>query len=115
MISSQPISLIFIFSLFIYSTSSTNNNNFFKFNHFREHQFPGQADQVIGDLPGLPASLTELPFRHYAGYLNALNGTRLFYWFFESLTEKRELALFLNGGPGCSSLVSSVEFVDFFG
>ncbi|KAL9261073.1 Serine carboxypeptidase-like 34-like protein [Drosera capensis] len=62
-----------------------------------------KADQVVG-LPGQP----QVGFRQYAGYVtvNESHGRALFYWFFEA-TEKHEekpVLLWLNGGPGCSSI-----------
>ncbi|KAM0923788.1 hypothetical protein ACQ4PT_005311 [Festuca glaucescens] len=62
-----------------------------------------EADRVTG-LPGQP----EVGFRHYAGYVDVgTSGDRaLFYWFFEAEKEpeKKPLLLWLNGGPGCSSV-----------
>ncbi|KAK9106321.1 hypothetical protein Syun_022332 [Stephania yunnanensis] len=61
------------------------------------------ADRVV-HLPGQPA----VNFQHYAGYVtvNENNGTALFYWFFESTNTpaSKPLLLWLNGGPGCSSV-----------
>ncbi|CAH9059863.1 unnamed protein product, partial [Cuscuta europaea] len=62
-------------------------------------------DLVTDKLPGQPAAVS---FNHYAGYVtvNKTNGRSLFYWFFESSTspQQKPLLLWLNGGPGCSSV-----------
>ncbi|CAM0903711.1 unnamed protein product [Alopecurus aequalis] len=62
-----------------------------------------EADRVTG-LPGQP----EVGFRHYAGYVDVgTSGDRaLFYWFFEAEKDhdQKPLLLWLNGGPGCSSV-----------
>jgi len=60
-------------------------------------------DQVT-ELPGQPS----VGFNHYAGHVtvNEQNGRALFYWFYEAISEKEQkpLVLWLNGGPGCSSV-----------
>ncbi|KAK8607926.1 hypothetical protein V6N13_023370 [Hibiscus sabdariffa] len=65
---------------------------------------PGNADDLVTDLPGQPA----VDFRHYAGYVtvNEKNGRALFYWFYEAMShpDEKPLVLWLNGGPGCSSV-----------
>ncbi|KMT02607.1 hypothetical protein BVRB_9g202920 [Beta vulgaris subsp. vulgaris] len=62
-----------------------------------------KADLVVG-LPGQPA----VSFKHYAGYVNVngSHGRALFYWFFEAVDNphNKPVLLWLNGGPGCSSV-----------
>ncbi|XP_064477212.1 lysosomal protective protein-like [Ornithodoros turicata] len=60
-------------------------------------------DDEVTHLPGLE----EQPqFRHYSGYLKAGSTRKLHYWFVESQgnPEADPVVLWLNGGPGCSSL-----------
>ncbi|KAA0202018.1 hypothetical protein HAZT_HAZT009598 [Hyalella azteca] len=60
------------------------------------------ADQITA-LPGLDASAT---YKQYSGYLDGGDGNMLHYWFIESQNNPATdpLLLWLNGGPGCSSL-----------
>ncbi|XP_047439631.1 lysosomal protective protein [Mugil cephalus] len=61
-----------------------------------------QADQVTY-LPGLQKQPS---FKQYSGYLDVADGKHLHYWFVESQNKPSSdpLVLWLNGGPGCSSL-----------
>lgn len=65
----------------------------------------GPAHQEITSLPGLTAKLN---FKQYAGYITVdeSHGRELFYWFVESQNkpESDPVVLWLNGGPGCSSV-----------
>ncbi|KAL2090907.1 hypothetical protein ACEWY4_013170 [Coilia grayii] len=60
------------------------------------------ADE-IKFLPGLPKQPS---FKQYSGYLNVADNKHLHYWFVESQSNpaKSPVVLWLNGGPGCSSL-----------
>ena len=68
-----------------------------------EQNFIFSNDDEIINLPGLQA---EINFRQFSGYLDGGNGYRLFYWFVESQNYPSEdpVVLWLNGGPGCSSI-----------
>uniref|UniRef100_A0A8C5G959 Carboxypeptidase n=1 Tax=Gouania willdenowi TaxID=441366 RepID=A0A8C5G959_GOUWI len=60
------------------------------------------ADEVLY-LPGLNKQPS---FKHYSGYLQGAPGKHLHYWFVQSQSSPTSdpLVLWLNGGPGCSSL-----------
>ncbi|CAH9141852.1 unnamed protein product [Cuscuta epithymum] len=64
-----------------------------------------QKLDAVSDLPGLGFNVS---FAHYSGYVtvNQESGRSLFYWFFESVEDpsSKPLVLWLNGGPGCSSI-----------
>ncbi|KAK6235997.1 hypothetical protein SCA6_011334 [Theobroma cacao] len=66
------------------------------------------AQQKLDKVPKLPGQNFNVSFAHYAGYVtvNEGSGRALFYWFFEAAEDpdSKPLLLWLNGGPGCSSV-----------
>ncbi|KAJ9552436.1 hypothetical protein OSB04_016481 [Centaurea solstitialis] len=69
-----------------------------------------ELDKIL-QLPGQPADMNG--FDQYSGYVtvNPTAGRALFYYFVESPTDSstKPLVLWLNGGPGCSSMIGAMS------
>ncbi|XP_025870491.1 lysosomal protective protein [Vulpes vulpes] len=67
---------------------------------------PGQAAPDLDEIQCLPGLAKQPAFRQYSGYLRGSGPKHLHYWFVESQKDPKSspLVLWLNGGPGCSSL-----------
>ncbi|KAF5789941.1 putative carboxypeptidase D [Helianthus annuus] len=67
-----------------------------------------QVDKIFA-LPGQPEGVS---YNQYSGYVtvNPNAGRALFYYFVESPTDSstKPLVLWLNGGPGCSSMIGAM-------
>ncbi|PAV56763.1 hypothetical protein WR25_05023 [Diploscapter pachys] len=66
------------------------------------------AADLVNNLPGLTFNPS---FKHYSGYVQAASTRYFHYWFTESMRDPGTdpLVLWLNGGPGCSSLGGLIE------
>ncbi|KAJ0234036.1 Serine carboxypeptidase-like 27 [Hirschfeldia incana] len=90
-------------SLLLISLLLTLSSSFVSSSTYVEEQ---KKDRITA-LPGQPSNVD---FRQYSGYVtvNEQRGRALFYWLVESPTTRdpksRPLVLWLNGGPGCSSV-----------
>uniref|UniRef100_A0A914DIQ3 Carboxypeptidase n=1 Tax=Acrobeloides nanus TaxID=290746 RepID=A0A914DIQ3_9BILA len=78
------------------------------FSAFAALAYSAPAADLVAKLPGLNFQPN---FVHYSGYLNAAPTRKIHYWFvrhqFASSTSP--VLLWLNGGPGCSSLGGLIE------
>ncbi|XP_010505106.1 PREDICTED: serine carboxypeptidase-like 33 [Camelina sativa] len=72
----------------------------------QDYHIEAQNSDKVVNLPEQPSTPK---VSHFSGYVNVNqeNTRSLFFWFFEALSESRStrpLVLWLNGGPGCSSI-----------
>ncbi|XP_071374654.1 lysosomal protective protein [Centroberyx affinis] len=66
----------------------------------------GEAAPAADEVKFLPGLQKQPSFRQFSGYLTVADGKHLHYWLVESQHDPAAdpLVLWLNGGPGCSSL-----------
>uniref|UniRef100_A0AAA9TKK5 Carboxypeptidase n=1 Tax=Bos taurus TaxID=9913 RepID=A0AAA9TKK5_BOVIN len=66
----------------------------------------GEGAHDQDEIRFLPGLAKQPSFRQYSGYLKGSGSKRLHYWFVESQKDPKSspVVLWLNGGPGCSSL-----------
>ncbi|KAF4346706.1 hypothetical protein F8388_024249 [Cannabis sativa] len=72
-------------------------------------KFTAEAEAEADRVKNLPGEPKGVSFAHYAGYVKLTphnNHKALFYWFFHAQqnSHQKPLVLWLNGGPGCSSI-----------
>ncbi|XP_073324513.1 lysosomal protective protein isoform X3 [Pagrus major] len=74
--------------------------------YFLSSLLGGDAAPAADEVTYLPGLQKQPSFRHYSGYLSVADGKHLHYWLVESQQNPSSdpLVLWLNGGPGCSSL-----------
>lgn len=96
------LNLGFVFCIFIFITKlSTGTCN-------GSSSLDPISLQELDKVSKLPGQDFSVSFAHYSGYVtvNEKSGRALFYWFTEAVDDpsSKPLVLWLNGGPGCSSI-----------
>lgn len=104
-IASQLVSILAAALLLIMAAPQTSVGTKLEHNQDRAFTCGQQKMDKIRALPGQPS---KVGFKQYAGYVNvhAQDGRALFYWLTEAVGDAstKPLILWLNGGPGCSSI-----------
>ncbi|XP_061584741.1 lysosomal protective protein [Cololabis saira] len=74
--------------------------------YFLSSLLASDAAPAADEITFLPGLEKQPSFRQFSGYLSVADGKHLHYWFVESQKDPASdpLVLWLNGGPGCSSL-----------
>ncbi|XP_057516620.1 serine carboxypeptidase-like 45 [Amaranthus tricolor] len=95
----SAISALILAQLCLFLTNNVSASH----NHNYHHNRPNLVDKIT-NLPGQP----QVNFQQYAGYVTVDHKKHksLFYYFVEAESDpaSKPLVLWLNGGPGCSSL-----------
>ncbi|KAJ2998841.1 Cell death protease [Globomyces sp. JEL0801] len=63
-------------------------------------------DYKVKTIPGIPAINVDM----HAGHIPTIGDTEYFFWLFNSKNKSNKLVIWLNGGPGCSSMDENGPF-----